>query len=331
MKKVSNFLKGVGAIALLLTMSNCDNNDDNVIIPPARTIASLASSNSDLTSLVAALNKAGLTQTLNGSGNYTVFAPTNQAFSDFLAANSFATLDDVPVDLLKEVLLNHVVSGELFSSALSTGYVKTLAKGSASTTNTLSMYVDTSNGVKLNGVSTVTKANIDASNGVVHVVNAVIGLPTIVTHATANPNFSTLVAALTRNDQLDQNFVSTLSGTASSPFTVFAPTNTAFSNTSSPQGLLQEFNWATLNDVPEAVLEKTLKYHVVLNANVLSNNLPTTPVNTFLGQTFTISTNGGGAIITDQNNRISNIVATDVQCANGVIHVINKVIVPNLN
>lgn len=331
MKKVSQFLKVMGALALMFSFSNCDDKDDNVIIPPVKSIASIASSNSDLTSLVAALNKAGLTATLSGSGSYTVFAPTNAAFNNFLDDNGFASLDDVPVDLLKEVLLNHVVSGELFSNQLSTTYVKTLAKGSASATNTLSMYVDTSNGVKLNGVSTVTKANIDASNGVIHIVDAVIGLPTIVTHATANPNFSILVSALTRNDQLDQNFVSTLSGTANSPFTVFAPTNTAFSNTSSPQGLLQEFNWATLNDVPETVLEKTLKYHVVLNANVLSNNLPTTPVETFLGQTFTISTNGGGAIITDQNNRISNIVATDVQCANGVIHVINKVIVPNLN
>ena len=331
MKKVSKFLKVIVLGALPFLVSNCDDNDDNVVLPTTKTIAGIASSSNDFSTLVTALNKVGLTQTLNSSGNYTVFAPTNAAFSAFLADNGFDTLNDVPEELLKEVLLNHVVSGELFSSELTTTYVKTLAKGAASPTNTLSLYVDTTSGVKLNGVATVTKANLDASNGVVHVVDAVIGLPTIVTHATANPNFSILVAALTRTDQLDQNFVSTLSGTANSPFTVFAPTNTAFSNASAPLGLLQEFSWATLNDVPESVLEKTLKYHVVLNANVLSNNLPTSPVTTYLGQTFTISTTGGGPIITDYNSRISNIVATDVQCANGVIHVLNKVIVPNLN
>jgi len=331
MKKVSKFLKVIVLGALPFLVSNCDDNDDNVVLPTTKTIAGIASSSNDFSTLVTALNKVGLTQTLNASGNYTVFAPTNAAFSAFLADNGFDTLNDVPEELLKEVLLNHVVKGEFFSSELTTSYVKTLAKGAASPTNTLSLYVDTTSGVKLNGVATVTKANLDASNGVVHVVDAVIGLPTIVTHATANPNFSILVAALTRTDQLDQNFVSTLSGTANSPFTVFAPTNTAFSNASAPLGLLQEFSWATLNDVPESVLEKTLKYHVVLNANVLSNNLPTSPVTTYLGQTFTISTTGGGPIITDYNSRISNIVATDVQCANGVIHVLNKVIVPNLN
>jgi len=331
MKKVSKFLKVIVLGVLPFLVSNCDDNDDNVVLPTANSIAKIASSDSNFSTLVTALNKVGLTQTLNSSGNYTVFAPTNAAFSTFLADNGFDTLNEVPEELLKEVLLNHVVNGEFFSSELTTSYVKTLAKGAASSTNTLSLYVDTTNGVKLNGVSTVTRANLDASNGVVHVVDAVIGLPTIVTHATANPNFSILVAALTRTDQLDQNFVSTLSGTANSPFTVFAPTNTAFSNASAPLGLLQEFSWATLNDVPESVLEKTLKYHVVLNANVLSNNLPTSPVTTFLGQTFTISTTGGGPIITDYNSRISNIVATDVQCANGVIHVLNKVIVPNLN
>lgn len=332
MKNVTKFLKVIVLGALAVSLSNCDDNDDNVVIPTtANTIAKIASSNDDFSTLVTALNKVGLTQTLNSPGNYTVFAPTNEAFNTFLADNGFASLNDVPEALLKEVLLNHVVNGEFFSSALTTSYVKTLAKGDASATNTLSLYVDTSSGVKLNGVATVTTANLNASNGVVHVVDAVIGLPTIVTHATANPNFSILVAALTRTDQLDQNFVSTLSGTANSPFTVFAPTNTAFSNTGSPQGLLQEFGWASLNDVPESVLEKTLKYHVVLNANVLSDNLPTTPVTTYLGQTFTISTTGGGPVITDYNSRISNIVATDVQCTNGVIHVLNKVIVPNLD
>lgn len=331
MKNVTKFLKGLVLGLLAVSLSNCDDNDDNVAIPTPITIAKIASSNSNFTTLVSALNKTGLTQTLNSPGNYTVFAPTNEAFNAFLADNGFASLNDVPEDLLKQVLLNHVVNRKYFSSQLTTSYVKTLAKGDASATNTLSLFIDTSSGVKLNGVATVTTPDLNASNGVIHIVDAVIGLPTIVTHATANPNFSILVAALTRTDQLDQNFVSTLSGTANSPFTVFAPTNTAFSNAGSPQGLLQEFGWASLNDVPESVLEQTLKYHVVLNANVLSDNLPTTPVTTFLGQTFTISTNGGGAIITDYNNRISNIVATDVQCANGVIHVLNKVIVPNLD
>lgn len=325
MKKLNLTLKVMSLLFIAFFITSCD--DDDMITPQEQTIAQLASSRSEFSTLVTALNKAGLTTTLNSSGNFTVFAPTNDAFNAFLTANGFANLDAVPVPLLKEILLNHVIDDELFSNELSTSYVKTLAKGAASNTNTLSMYVNVSPmEVRLNGVSSVTEANINASNGVIHKVNTVIGLPTIVTHATANANFSSLVAALTRSDQTDQNFVGILSGTASSPFTVFAPTNTAFGN------LLIEFSWANLNAVPETVLEKTLKYHVVTGTNILASGIPSTPtnINTFLGQTFSVNATGG-AKITDYNNRISNIVATDVQCDNGVIHVIDKVIVPNLN
>ncbi|GGC88096.1 beta-Ig-H3/fasciclin domain-containing protein [Flavobacterium lutivivi] len=318
-----NFKKlGLMLMLSALTISVSCSDDSN---SESNTIASIASKNAEFSTLVTALNKTGLTATLNGSGNFTVFAPTNQAFSAFLSANGFSSLDDVPGAVLKEILLNHVVNDELFSNELTTGYVKSLGKGSASSTNTLSLFINTTSGVKINGVSNVTAADIDASNGVIHKVDAVIGLPTIVTHAVANPNFTSLVAALTRSDQADQNFVGILSGTASSPFTVFAPTNTAFSS------LLTEFGWSSLGDVPETVLEKTLKYHVVAGANVLSTQLTNNmSVGTFLGQNFTITTTGG-AKITDANNRTSNIIATDVQCANGVIHVIDKVIVPSLD
>ncbi|OGS77101.1 MAG: fasciclin [Flavobacteria bacterium RIFCSPLOWO2_12_FULL_31_7] len=326
MKRLNQTLKVMSLLFLTFSVTSCDD-DEGMVTPQEQTIAQLASSRAEFSTLVTALNKAGLTTTLNSSGNFTVFAPSNDAFNAFLSANGFANLDAVPIPLLKEILLNHVISDELFSNELSTSYVKTLAKGAASTTNTLSMYVNVSpTEVRLNGVSTVTEANIDASNGVIHKVNTVIGLPTIVTHATANSNFSSLVAALTRSDQADQNFVGILSGTMSSPFTVFAPTNAAFSS------LLTEFSWANLNAVPETVLEKTLKYHVVTGSNILASDIPTTAtnINTFLEQTFSVNATGG-AKITDYNNRVSNIVATDVQCDNGVIHVIDKVIVPNLN
>lgn len=326
MKRLNQTLKVMSLLFLTFSVTSCDD-DEGMVTPQEQTIAQLASSRAEFSTLVTALNKAGLTTTLNSSGNFTVFAPSNDAFNAFLSANGFANLDAVPIPLLKEILLNHVISDELFSNELSTSYVKTLAKGAASTTNTLSMYVNVSpTEVRLNGVSTVTEANIDASNGVIHKVNTVIGLPTIVTHATANSNFSSLVAALTRSDQADQNFVGILSGTMSSPFTIFAPTNAAFSS------LLTEFSWANLNAVPETVLEKTLKYHVVTGSNILASDIPTTAtnINTFLEQTFSVNATGG-AKITDYNNRVSNIVATDVQCDNGVIHVIDKVIVPNLN
>lgn len=309
-------------VAIPLTLLSCSDDDSNNM-PQNNSIAAIASRTSQFSVLVDALERADLVTTLDGSGSFTVFAPTNTAFSNFLSANGFASLNDVPVATLREILLNHVVEGTNLSSNLSTGYVKTLGKGSASTSNTLSMYVNVSTSVMLNGVSTVTTADIMADNGVIHEVNAVIGLPTIVTHATANSNFSTLVTALTRNDQPD--FVGILSGSTNSPFTVFAPTNLAFGD------LLTELGASSLDDIDQPTLENTLKYHVVAGANVLSTSLTNNMmVTTFQGQDFTVMTTGG-AKITDANGRVSNIIATDVQCANGVIHVLDKVILPNFN
>lgn len=320
--------KKLAVLFIALAFASCSDDDDSTVIVPQPTIAGVASANNNLSILVSALDRAGLVSTLNGTTQYTVFAPTNSAFTAFLEDNGFANLEAVPVPLLKEILLNHVVAGKVTSSQLTTGYVKTLGKGSASNTNTLSMFVNTSGGVTLNGGTgnggaTVTTANVLASNGVVHIVNGVIGLPTVVNHAIANPDFSILVQALTRNDQPD--FAGILSGTANSPFTVFAPTNTAFAN------LLTELSLGNLSDIPQATLEKTLKYHVVTGANVLSTSLTNgMTVNTFAGDSFTIGLTGG-AKITDYNSRVSNITYTDVQASNGVVHVLDKVLLPNLN
>lgn len=311
--KIKRFVLLVMTPFLLFSCDDNDNNNDN-------SIAGLAKKSSDLSTLVTALTKTGLTATLSESGSYTVFAPTNAAFTTFLSENGYANLDAVPVNTLKEILLNHVISGSFQSSTLTTGYVKTLAKGAASSTNTLSMYINTSSGVKINGISSVTSANILANNGVIHIVDKVIGLPTVVTHATANPNFTSLVGALTGEGQ--PNFVGTLSGNGT--FTVFAPTNAAFTslnNELAPEGIA---------GVSTSELTEVLQYHVVSGANVLSSSLTNGQVvNTLAEQSITI--NLSPARITDANARVSNITAVDVQCSNGVIHVLDKVLLPNLD
>lgn len=318
--------KLIALLALIAFVSISCSNDDNDDDPQQpQTIVAIAKTNPNLSSLVAALEKADLATTLNSSGTFTVFAPTNTAFTAFLQANGYANLNAVPVPALKEILLNHVLSTKVKSSEIATGYVKTLAKGSASTSNTISMYLEKGTGVDINGGKTnggavVTTADIEASNGVIHIVDGVIGLPTIVNHAVANKNFATLVAALTYN--ASSGFAATLSGTANSPFTVFAPTNSAFAS------FLTETGFSGLPAIPASVLETTLKYHVVTGANVQSSALTNGQVvNTFASQNFTVNLTGG-AKITDASNRISNIIATDVQCSNGIIHVIDKVLLP---
>lgn len=306
----------ISAVALY----SCDDNDNNDMMSPNSSVYARVSSDSDLSNLKAAIDRTGLATTLSQSGNFTVFAPSNTAFNTFLQANGYANLNAVPVDALKEILLNHVLNMEVKAAQVTTGYVSTMAKGAASSTRNLSMFINTANGVKINGVSTVTATDIDVNNGVIHKVDAVIGLPTIVTHATANPQFSTLVTALTRSDM--PNFVSILNGTANSPFTVFAPTNSAFTS------LLTELNISSLASINTSTLENTLKYHVVTGANVGSNNLTNNMiVNTFQGSSFKVTTTNG-VKITDNQNRVSNVTVTDVQCTNGIIHAIDKVLRP---
>lgn len=307
MKNYAKLIKLTLIVVTSTVMFSCSDDD----APQNNSIAGIASRTENLSILVDALERTDLVETLDGSGSFTVFAPTNAAFTTFLADNGFANLDAVPTAALKEILLNHVVSGAKLSSTLTTGYIKTLAKGSASSTNTLSMYVNTTSGVRLNGVSSVTTADVLASNGVVHIVDKVIGLPTVVTHALANPNLSTLVSLL-----VAQDLVSTLSGTASSPFTVFAPVNSAFT----PATLDLYTSLSSENKTA------VLTYHVVAGANVLSTGIPTTPITTLQGGTFTVA----GTVITDLVDRDTNIIlsALDIQASNGVVHAVDNVLLP---
>jgi uncharacterized surface protein with fasciclin (FAS1) repeats len=326
MKNV-NFLKSVFFAFIAVATLSCSDDDSNP--PQSNTIAAIASRTDDLSILVQALDRAGLVSAVDGTTELTVFAPTNAAFQQFLTDNGFANLDAIPVDVLRQVLLNHVVAGSVQSSQLSTGYIQTSATfGGTSTGNPLNMYVNTTTGVRLNGVSSVVTPNIIASNGVVHVVDAVIGLPTVVTFAAADTaTFSTLVAALTREGDNITDFVNVLSG--SGPFTVFAPTNDAFGD------LLTELNLPNLAAIPESTLDPVLKYHVA-SGNVLSSALTpngVTTVSSILGATPTINitlpgTGGNIANVTDGAGRSSGIIAVDVQAANGVIHVVNKVLLP---
>ncbi|MFD0976162.1 fasciclin domain-containing protein [Salinimicrobium gaetbulicola] len=325
MKTLLNLAKITAMGILFLSFTACSDDDDAMVTPEPEvtvTIADFVAGNENYTSLLAALEVADLTATLDGTANYTVFAPDNDAFAAFLEANGFASLDEVPVPALRQVLLNHVQPGVIMSSDLTTGYIESQAVGSASGEN-LSMYISTVDGVTINGVSNVVTPNVEVDNGVIHAVDAVIGLPDITTFALADPSFEILVAALTREE--DFTFVETLMATSDpAPFTVFAPTNDAFI------ALLEELEVSSLDDISTEVLAATLSYHVVANANVRSTDLTDgMEVPTLANQSFTVNL-GDDVTITDANGRTSTVIAADVQANNGVIHVLDTVLLPEL-
>ncbi|MGJ8666894.1 MAG: fasciclin domain-containing protein [Patiriisocius sp.] len=320
---MKNLLKFTFLFIITLGMVSCGDDDDGVTPPgdATTTISDFVATNAEYSSLAAALEVAGLTTTLDGTDDFTVFAPDNDAFAAFLTENGFASLDDVPIPALRNILLNHVVSGKNESSSLTTGYINSLATFGTTERN-LSLYLDLTSGVRINGVSSVTTADVGVSNGVIHAVDTVIGIPTIVTQATANPAFSTLVDALVAATDGSTDYVALLSGTTSSPFTVFAPTNDAFA------GLLSGLGLSGLNDVPQPLLQTILNYHVLAGVNVQSGDLTDgQTATTFQGEDITIDLTNGPQII-DASGMATNIIVPDVQTGNGVVHALDRVLLP---
>ncbi|WP_421811420.1 fasciclin domain-containing protein [Flagellimonas sp.] len=290
---------------VLLPQAVLDELADILLVP----ITDLAIGNENLQNLVAALTAADgdLPTVLRGDGPFTVLAPTDEAFETFLDG---AALEDVPVDVLTNVLLNHVISGEVTSTdltGLGSGYTSTLATGAGE--QNVSLFFDTTDGVTFNGASSVVTADVKAINGIVHVVDAVIDIPNIVDHAVANPGLSSLVGALT--DGGNTTFTDLLSNEEET-FTVFAPGNDAFSAFTNPNS----------ND-----LNAILSNHVIVGAAAFSTDLANSYVNT--AAEYATDENLSLYINTDDGvtlNGTSNVAMADIVASNGVIHTVDAVI-----
>jgi transforming growth factor-beta-induced protein len=271
----------------------------------------LAQATPSLSTLVTAIETAGLTSTLKGPGPYTVFAPTNSAF-DNLPDGALDILLANP-SVLAEVLQYHVVSGKVMSSDLSTGSVNTLLSGES-----IDVTVSGSS-VTLNGSANVTAADNEATNGVVHIINEVLlpegfELPKqdIVAIAAATPSLSTLVDALT----LFPDLVTALSSDGT--YTVFAPDNDAFA------ALLTAIGQTSLDDVPESVIRTILEYHVISTAALFSTDLSDgQTADAVSGEEISITINMDGVFISG-----SQVVSADIEASNGVIHLVEDVMVP---
>jgi uncharacterized surface protein with fasciclin (FAS1) repeats len=331
---MKKFSKIIGIALLTLTIFSCSDDDNNT--PAQQTIASIAASNPELSTLVTALNITGLTATLNGTGQYTVFAPTNAAFNTYLTANGFANINAVPVPTLKAILLNHVIGSEIKSTAIPAAtYVSTLSPINATPTSpTISMFVQKAGtNVTLNGGidskgAVVTTADVDASNGVIHIVNRVIQIPTLVDHVIDNPEFDTLQAVVTSGTGGtfgDQSAVlNALNGlTAAAPATLFAPNNAAFTAATTGTGF-------AVGATP-AQVTKVLQYHVTTVGNVRSSQLTNNqvvPMYTDPVQNVTVILGVLTVDIRDTQNILSRVFQADIQASNGVIHGVNKVLRP---
>ena len=318
-----NNYRPIVSLILLITFLSCSKEETEIIEPAQSTLYDLVANSMNYSYLEAALRMTNLDEVLGGDDVYTLYAPDNNAFIGFLMRSGFNSLEEVPRETLKQILLNHVMIGQMEYRDFKSGYFQTAAT-SAVNGNAMSIYINQVNmRVTLNGESRIVQGNVRASNGIIHLVDRIIPLPSLVTFILADPLLYSLAVALTRND-LTVDFTAVLStqnGTSPAPFTVFAPNNLAFLD------LLTELGVDRLSAIDEPTLNSTLNHHVVGEINTLSSDLSDNLlINTLEGEITANVT--GGASLTDGNNRVSNIIVVDVQANNGVLHIIDKVILP---
>jgi uncharacterized surface protein with fasciclin (FAS1) repeats len=303
-------------------VSACGSDDDTTPTPLPPTVVGVAQADARFSVLVEAVTAAGLAADLSAAGRITLFAPTNDAFAALLTELGLTKaqlLADKP--LLTAVLNYHVLSTRVFKSGIEPGHAVTAKSGAGFKINEAGQDLVISDGRKR--TAKITATDIPASNGVVHVIDKVI-LPanknivqTAQALAAANPaEFTVLVEAVVAAD-----LAPTLSGIG--PFTVFAPTDAAFAALLTELGLTKA---QLLADKP--LLTAVLKYHV-LDAQVYEFEVPAGEVIKPLeGGFFKVDAKTSGLVVTDGRNRLANINSTDVFATNGVIHVVDKVLLP---
>ncbi|MFO0738110.1 MAG: fasciclin domain-containing protein [Labilithrix sp.] len=298
--------------------SDSTNNSPSTDGKPAATgkdIVDTAVTAGNFKTLVAAVQKAELEQTLRGTGPFTVFAPTDAAFGKLPAFIVPKLTSDPYKTELGLILKYHVVSGRIPASAILGKAAQKIPSAAGG-----DLEVDGANSkVTINASTEVTQADVDASNGVIHAVDSVL-LPSIFNTANdyddGTTSFKTLATAIKAAD-----LQTTLHGPGT--FTVFAPTDKAFQDLEDEIGA-KAFN-AILAD--KAKLAKILTYHV-LGATAFQNQVKSGNVATVQGQHLKLIVDGDNLKVGDSTGTNANVILTDLPNRNGVIHVVDKVLLP---
>ncbi|HNR18274.1 MAG TPA: fasciclin domain-containing protein [Chitinophagaceae bacterium] len=311
--------QSVFAIALTIPVlfTSCDKDDDPAV---TNNITDVVVANANFTTLEAAVIKANLQATLSGAGPFTVFAPDDAAFT--ASGITSAVLNTLTPAQVSNILLYHTLGAKVTAADVPAG-----PNAKVTTASGDSVFVTkNASGVYINGIK-VNTADVSADNGVIHVIGRVLTPPAgnIVETAVAG-GLDSLVKAVTRATTAPGGDP-TLAGTLSSAtLTVFAPTNAAFTQ------LLGALSLTDINQIPIGTLLAVLRYHVV-GGRAFSSDLANGNLAMLAGGNTTINlTNGtgGGPTVTGNGNagNRSNITATNIVCRNGVVHLIDRVLLP---
>lgn len=280
-------------------------------LPPSRpqTVSELIPDDDRFTVLEDALNRTGLFELLEDGGQHTIFAPTNAAFNKIFPDLGVDGVEDIETGFMRSVLLYHIIDNSVTSATLSSGYVPTMNTNSPDNRG-VSLLIEKGSTVRLNGNANVTNADIEATNGVIHIIDRVLIPPAVYDIILVNPVLKVLSEALTEA-KLDETLKS------AGPYTFFAPTDDAFE-------LFLSGLRTGIKDISTEDLISLLSYHVVQD-NLLLSELENGEVRTLNSEeVINIISNSLGLTI----NGDANIIAYDIQATNGVVHIISKVLSP---
>lgn len=312
--KTINFFRFTLLLLVAVMTFSC-SDDDEPTPTPEKSITEIVNTNNDFSLLRAALVYANLTSTLQNDGSFTVFAPTNAAFQK-AGLTTESAIQALPVETVKDILLYHVLGSKAVSTSLPTANntaVKTIQESD--------LFISkSSEGVFVNGAK-VTQADINAKNGVIHVIDHVL-MPasgTLVDLLANDTRFTYLVAAVVRASEGSVNVKEVIE--AAGPFTIFAPTNDAFI----------EAGFTTVESIQAAdpALLTTILTGHVLNGMVFSNAVTNNLTVSSLSEAPLVFAVGNDVTVKGNGNTVpATITAVNWLGSNGVIHVINKVLLP---
>jgi uncharacterized surface protein with fasciclin (FAS1) repeats len=309
------------AVAVVMTVLTIFSTTSCKKDEPAKTIADIVIADPQFSVLKNALTKANLVTTFQNAGTYTVFAPTNAALAAVGIDQAYVDAATTTAAQLIPILSYHVLPKKITAAEIATANnteVATLLLGTVYVTKNAS-------GVSINGAK-VTTADVTASNGVIHIIDRALVPPTqdIVAYLQGKPDYSLLVAAVVKAD-----LVNTLQGIG--PLTVLAPNNAAFVALGAPYSTVAGINNATAAQV--AALKNILLYHVI-SARAFSTNLTAGALPTaFPTKSVTIDLTNGVKVIGGTAANVANVVTSpadrfNILTTNGVIHTIDKVLIP---
>lgn len=309
------------------TFNSCTSGDDEFREPEGSgeeiitdlTLTNYFKANAEYSILSTAIEQIGFSAALDNPSSYTFFAPDNDAFNRYLEQLGVNDVRNINTSVLTQLIQYHMLSGKNTLAQLNSGYNTTLAREFSSQGNIHMYIIKSGNTLRINDIAQVTSSNIQTTNGTIHKVSEVLALPSIATFILADSQFDNLVIAGSR-DANDKFFE--LLSSLDTDFTFLAANNEAFN------AVVNELDYQNINDIPETILADILDNHIHMNSVKRQNKLTDNLMMTMKNNNNVMVTTNNGTRFNDENQRTSILLTGNIQAWNGVIHTVDKVLLP---